>query len=264
MLEHLILAPQNGLCNRLRAIASARRICQRFGARCSVVWDWGDFWHFFAPMPDIEVLRIGRLCEPRGQRMHGVAADQRIIDVQQGTVKVRSGVAFWGSDEPRLQTWQLREFFPRLHPRLSGIVEDFAVSRLPRAVGMHIRRTDNEQSIRLSPDRLFLDAGAELVAEGKRIFLATDNLATERMMSRQFGEAIVTYPRRKVLAKRWPRRSFDETALDDDLLDLFLLARTEYILGCQWSSFSGLAMALNGSPLCRKLGSDRQPADESL
>src|SRR5262245_14328154 len=42
-LEHLILYPKGGLCNRMRAIASARRLCSRAGARCTIAWDWGDY-----------------------------------------------------------------------------------------------------------------------------------------------------------------------------------------------------------------------------
>ncbi len=274
MLEHLILSPQNGLCNRLRAIAAARRICRRFEAKCSVVWDWGDFWRFFAPLADLKIVRFRPLCGPRMKRMHGVAADLRAIDVRAPTVKVRSGVAFWASDEPRIHNSELRDFYPRLHPRLEEVARDFTAARLTSAVGMHIRRTDNEQSIRASPDRLFIEEGAEIVGQGKQIFLATDNLATERMMVERFGDSVVTYPRRKIMAQRWPRTSFDPVALEDDLLDLFLLGRTEYVLGSRWSSFSGLAMAMNGSPLCRQLGSQEtggarqatgnHPDDETL
>ncbi len=45
MLEHLVVYPRSGLCNRTRAIASAKRLCSRTGARC--VWDWGDYRTFF-------------------------------------------------------------------------------------------------------------------------------------------------------------------------------------------------------------------------
>src|SRR5437867_3975326 len=47
VLEHLVVDPMGGLCNRLRAIASARRLCAKAGARCTVIWDWGDYRTLF-------------------------------------------------------------------------------------------------------------------------------------------------------------------------------------------------------------------------
>jgi len=41
--------------------------------------------------------------------------------------------------------------------------------------------------------------------------------------------------------------TFDPVVAEDDLLDLFLLALTEYVLGSYWSSFSDIATAMNGS-----------------
>lgn len=253
MLEHLILRAQGGLCNRLRAIASARRLCQRIGAKCSLVWDWGDFWHFFAPIPGLDVLSYRPLCNRPHLRIGDLPTDQRVVDVRARTVKIRSAHLFWGNDEPKIDTTAVVPFVPQLHARLETLVEEFATERFSRAVGFHIRRTDNELAIASSPDSLFLAAAERVIAAGWNIFLATDNLATEHMMISRFGASIITYPRRQVLAERWPRPSFDATALDDDLLDLFLLARTNFVVGCQCSSYSGMAMALNGSPQCQKL-----------
>ena len=48
-LRRLSLVGTNGLCNRLRAIASARRLCAILSARCSIVWDWGEYTSLFEP-----------------------------------------------------------------------------------------------------------------------------------------------------------------------------------------------------------------------
>jgi hypothetical protein len=253
MLEHLILVPEAGLCNRLRAIASARRLCQRVGAKCSLVWDWGDFEHFFAPVAALDVLSVGPWCVPSVRLRFKSSLPGRTVDVRTKTLKVRTGLLFWGHDEPQIKLRDVRDWVPRPHPRLASTVEQFARERLNGAVGLHIRRTDHEDAIRQSPDHLFVQEAQRLIEAGKRIFLATDNVPTEQMMVRRFGEHIVIHPRRKVLANRWPRPQFDPIALEDDLLDLFLLVRTEYVVGCYHSSFSGLAMALNGSAQCRRL-----------
>lgn len=253
MLQHLIVRTQGGLCNRLRAIACARRLCQRTRAKCSLIWNWGDFWHFFAPLPGLDVLNYQPLCLGRQPRIGDLPNDQRVVDVRASTVKIRAAHIFWGNDEPKIDTTDVAPFVPRLHARLETLVEAFAAEKFTRAVGFHIRRTDNKLAIAGSPDELFLAEAERVIAGGWKIFLATDNLATEQMMIDRFGASIITYPRRQQLTARWPRPDFDATALDDDLLDLFLLARTNFVIGCQCSSYSGMAMALNGSPLCRKL-----------
>ena len=55
-LEHLVLLPQGGPGNRMRAIASAKRLSQIAGARCSVAWDWLDYEALFERDPAIEVI----------------------------------------------------------------------------------------------------------------------------------------------------------------------------------------------------------------
>jgi hypothetical protein len=134
-------------------------------------------------------------------------------------------------------------------------VDEFAARHLTDAIGFHIRRTDSRQSIRSSPDDLFIQAGRKILAAGGRIFLCTDNQSTEKKFRSLFGSDVITFPKRRKLPERWPR-DFDPVALEDDLIELFLLTRTRYVLGSFWSSFSGLAIALNGSRRSRILASD--------
>src|SRR5215813_9249377 len=47
MLEHLVIYPRGGLCNKLRTIASAKRLAAKTEARCTIVWDWGDYRTLF-------------------------------------------------------------------------------------------------------------------------------------------------------------------------------------------------------------------------
>jgi len=55
-LEHLILIPYGQLANRMRAIASAKRVSQMVGARCSIVWNWPDYEALFQRDPSISLL----------------------------------------------------------------------------------------------------------------------------------------------------------------------------------------------------------------
>jgi hypothetical protein len=275
VLQHLILIPRGGMCNRLRALASARRLKARADCRCTLIWEWGEFEHFFAPLPDVEVVnrsKIGRLERNlrltldvllrRPARYHKYQPTRwdrllqrdasRSVDLRQPVVELHSGAIFGGHDEPRLYFPDIRDWLPGLSPRLEEQVEEFRRRHLRGAVGFHIRRTDHQLSTRSSPDALFFARAAELIAAGRRIFLATDNTATERQMRARFGDSLVVYPKQTALAERWPR-PFHPLAADEDLIDLFLLARCEFIVGCYGSSYTDFAIALNGSPQCEQL-----------
>lgn len=260
MLQHLIVAPAAGMCNRLRAIASARRLCRRLGVRCSIVWDWGNFHRYFAPLPDATVYHFGSSWLSHWmRRTAGLEAHNRAVDVTRKTLRIYTFYTFHGSDEPPIGLADLREYLPALNDRLATRVHDFANSHFGDVVGMHIRRTDHNPSRTSSPDSLFLGAATRLLDAGKRIFLATDNAETENLLRRHCGERLITFPKQNNLAQRWPRSRFNAQACEDDLLDLFLLARTEYVLGSFYSSFSAVAMLLNGSPHCRTLSVEPSP-----
>jgi hypothetical protein len=249
-LRRLTLVPLSGMCNRLRAIASARRLCTQLGARCSVVWDWGDFWRFFAPLPDLKVVGAGPPIVDKQERHYPMRLDpNRTADVTVEHLELHSGYVFWGSHESPIKLAQIRPFLPSLCARLQQVVDAFAERHLHNTVGFHMRRTDSAPSIKHSPDALFFERAIAVIAAGKRIFLATDNTDTELTMRQRFGDSILTYPKRRPLDQRWPR-AFDPIAVEDDLIDLFLLAKNEYVLGSYWSAFSGLAILLNSSEKC--------------
>ncbi len=247
-LRHLTLVPQHGMCNRLRAVASARRLCQQFGAEFFLVWDWGDFWHFFDRLPDVQVsMEVAGPYDRKLRHQPWEIDPDRTVDVSAERVRLQSDYVFWGTHENALTLADVMPFFPALSARLRQVVDEFSRSQMENTVGMHIRRTDNLNSARFSPDAFFFRAAKRIVAEGKKIFLASDNLESERAMRKLFGDALVTYPRRQQLTQRWPR-SFDLIAAEDDLIELFVLSRAEYVYGSYWSSFSGVAIAMNGSP----------------
>jgi hypothetical protein len=247
-LKHLILVPRGGLANRLRAIASARRFCRVTKVKLSLVWDWGDFTHYFKPISDVEFVSRDDI-RPDKQIIHyPMRIDpSRKIDFTVKTLELHTGYIFTvpGTQAPRQKS--LLAYYPKLSARLTKIVDDFSRKHLRHAVGVHIRRTDNTKSIFHSPDELFIACLDDLVGRGKKIFLATDNESTVRKIKRRYGKAIITYPKKSKLRWRWPRPQFDPLAVEEDLIDLFLLVRCQYIVGSYWSSFSELARLLNGS-----------------
>jgi hypothetical protein len=252
-LQNLTLIPHSGLCNRLRAIASARRLCADVAAQCCVVWDWGEYASFFEPSPDISV--VPSVCDtPDIVIRHQPTRinSNRTVDVTVQSARVFSNVIFWGSHELPITLEHVLPYFPALSARLQSKLDALTTADIRGAVGFHMRRTDNRSSRNRSPDVLFLRAGRRIVERGKKIFLATDNIETEKSIKKVFGDAVITYPKRQQLARRWPR-SFDQTAIEDDLIELHLLARTQYVYGSFWSSYSRVAIAFNAAPQSRIL-----------
>jgi hypothetical protein len=175
----------------------------------------------------------------------------REVDVTKEVVELFSSYVFWGSDENKVHLSDVIGDLPRLNARLQRAVDEFKSTHLKNAVGFHMRRTDQFTSRKYSPDELFFKRAETIIGAGKKIFLATDNTRTEEEMCKKFGDNVITYQKRQRPERRWPRLvSYDPIAIEDDLIDLFLLANTEYVIGSYWSSYSGVAMALNGSKKC--------------
>jgi hypothetical protein len=262
-LEHLVIVPTEGLANRMRAIASAKRLCELSGARCTVVWNWQDYEALFAPDPAIEVVpripqdAVGthRAMQTKTTRQGGTPENRRIPLDGPPRIIMTSPHAFGAtSDGKAVDTCELVPWIPRPSQAVLERVRQFKSDAFPAGtiVGMHMRRTDNDVAILRSPDRLFIRQAKRLADAGTMIYLATDNRRTERKMLAHIGGSIVMYPKNSSLARRWPRVfSLEETM--EDYADLLLLASCDYVLGSMNSSYSRLAMALNASPRCRTL-----------
>lgn len=106
-------------------------------------------------------------------------------------------------------------------------------------VGMHIRRTDNKESIRQSPLDLFINKGKEELElhPNLTIFLATDSEEVKSEMKAVFGNRIVT-------SENEASRDSVE-GICDGIVDLFTLASCQKIYGSAGSSFSQMAATIS-------------------
>lgn len=110
-------------------------------------------------------------------------------------------------------------------------------------VGVHIRRTDNADSIAASPDGLFM-ARMDAILDSEpatRFYLATDSEEVKRIFRGRYGERIVSSLSR---ADRGSVEGIKEAAVE-----LYALAATQLILGSFYSSFSEAASKLGGTRL---------------
>lgn len=252
MLEHLVIYPRAGLCNRLRAIASAKRLCSRAGARCTIVWDWGDYGAFFdddtewmpysAPMDWTRNFLIPGFHHIRhfSPRQGGSRRSWRVPVTMHPRVAVTSWFVFCAAEERLLRRYTAYEeqdvmpWLPKPSPAVLEKVEAFKRAFFrPHTIGMHIRRTDNTGSVLRSPDRSYFKAGDRLVEAGHQLFLATDNQETSRLIRRRYGEKVIEYPKSSSLEQRWPRNSSSAQEIIDDIVDLWLLASCEFVVGSQ-------------------------------
>jgi hypothetical protein len=260
MLEHLLIYPRGGLCNRMRAIASAKRLCGRAGARCTIAWDWGDYRAVFddhtpwIPYDREHIIPADYHCiRHLGRWEGGTHADRLVPTTTHSRLAVTSHFVFGAVEEPLLDTmrgyeWPVFSWFPKPHPSVLERVSAFRQLHFPaRVAGIHIRRTDNERAIAWSPYESFIREANRAVKEGFHLFLGTDNAATLDMMRQLYGSKLIYRGKASETTVRWPRKSLAVEDILDDLTDLWLLAACEYVVGSAASSYSRVAILLNGS-----------------
>ena len=101
---------------------------------------------------------------------------------------------------------------------------------------MHIRRTDQDLSIKESKTEYFVEKMKSLLETRKevRFFLATDDEDEELMLQEIFGEKIITQKR-----KVFNRNSVE--GMEAAIIDVLCLANCEFILGSFASVYSNFA-----------------------
>lgn len=264
MLEHLITVPLAGLGNRMRVIASARRLCALHGARCTVMWNWGRPGLFFAAAPDVEWSESldgtegYTVVRHVGEGKGGRPEDRLVPTREHRRLIVHSCYVFSAREEGELSSESaLKPWLPRPSEGVRRAAAEFKAQRLGgRVAGMHLRQTDNKKASACAPLATYLEEGRRLVGEGYRLFVAADNAAAKRALASAFGDRVVTYPGTEREADRWPRESVSLFDLVQDLVEFHLLASCDLVVGSAGSSYSRLAAIYNGSPECRLLGWD--------
>ena len=107
------------------------------------------------------------------------------------------------------------------------------------------------------PEGLAFAEAERLIGEGRTVFFASDDPAVEARFREKLGPGLISFPKGRALPVRWPRPIHAEGEIFRDLVDLFLLARCEFVIGAEASSFCRMAMVCNGSPLCRYLDEEK-------
>lgn len=142
---------------------------------------------------------------------------------------------FLASDSARLRLLPVAE----LQNRIMAVTANYKDYTL----GIHIRRSDNYNSIKYSPTASFYNLIDQEISEKPdlSIFLATDSVHEETAMMKRYPGRVIT--REKSLDRN------TQSGIKDALVDLFCLGNTSKIIGSYYSSFSEVAARIHGIPL---------------
>jgi len=275
-----VLVPVGGLANRMRAIASAILLSQRFHRTLKVIWFKDQalnatFSSMFESisLPNIEIrdavfsdfilydrprrrnFFIPRIAQKLIFRktIYEETSRQRILDnasypelAETGSIYIASFVKLTNEDFDYSIFKPVSEIQTEINTIVSTL-GDFCV-------GIHIRRGDNIFSISESPLELFFDRmDNELEANPTVIFyMATDSNEVKEQSKQRYGDRII------LLDREADRLSME--GMQDAVLELYLLAATKKIIGSYHSTFALLASEIGLQPYeeLRKLTNPNQ------
>ena len=256
----LIIQPIGGLCNRIRAINSARILSEKRGDKLTVIWfvnkELGcPFEEIFYPTDAFRVINIHSKWNIKKLFYQGLAvflgsfvdnewirSNREEKSLTDASVK-RLGVPFTyiATEEHFYPCHDYSPFVPvgKVQRRIDALKEKLGKS----SVGVHIRRTDNLPSIGKSSTESFISSMKEaLAADPETVFyLATDDLTEEERLREEFPG--------KILSNQERNLSRDSIAgIQDAMVDLYCLASTNKIIGSYFSSFTDIAADMHDIP----------------
>ncbi len=265
----LLFVPSGGLANRMRAVASAYELCKKVDSTLQVVWfqDWAlsaPFHSIFEETPLVairEATILDHFLYDRARKKNFFlpALPQRIlfqrhIKEQDVTPLKKQSFDFeaWACGKRcYMSCYQVFGTFPDeryqqlFHPvkAVMDVIDGYRSQFNSHTIGLHIRRTDNAESIAKSPTVLFINKVREEIElhDDTKVFLATDSTEVKREFIAAFGSRIIT-PKEDAC-----RDSI--SGIRGGVVDLWTLASTQKIYGSAGSSFSPMAASIGGVPL---------------
>ena len=253
----------------MRAIASAYTLTQQTDSDLQVVWfqDWAlhaPFRSIFEETPLVAVREatvLDHLIYDRARKKNFFLPAlpqhilfQRHIKEQDVTPLKKQAFDFeaWARGKRcYMSCYQVFGTFPDelysqlFHPvkEVMDVVDSYRSQFNSHTIGLHIRRTDNAESIVKSPTSLFINKVREEIDQHNdtKVFLATDSTEVKKEFIAAFGSRIIT-PQEEAC-----RDSI--SGIRGGVIDLWTLASTQKIYGSAGSSFSPMAASIGGVAL---------------
>lgn len=268
----ITLVPVGGLANRMRAIASAAMLAQNSNTRLCIIWfkDQGlncrfdELFRSHLPYSYIQVIEASWLDlllydRPRKRNFRMTRFPQQwlfnsCIREEEIIRKRDEGFDFkaWVNKNKKVHIASYVTFMNYPHELIQALfrpnkeiqeaIDAVAGSFDNHTIGIHIRRTDNIQSINLSPLSLFIEQiKKEIQEDGQaNFYLASDSPEDKAKLIELFGNRIRTH--------QFSTDRNSPKGIQDAATELFALSKTQKIIGSAWSSFSEIAAQLSGIP----------------
>lgn len=268
----ITISPMGGLANRMRAILSARALAKDAGAQLRVLWNvshelgcephwlfhtknWDFDWRtttanthhwLWKPagksnlfIPAVwQRLKFTQHIHDRTHLLNKSISTQQLLTAAQTNLYITSGLEFY----PYNHADTAKIFAPT--EQIEVMVEEKLEQMLDcKKIGIHIRRTDNQQSILHSPDRLFSDMMRQQIQCNRNamFYLATDSSEVKQKLTHEFAARIVTSPDDACRSSRH--------GIMEAWAEMLALSHMDLIIGSYYSSFSEMAAQIGNVPL---------------
>lgn len=245
----IIIQPSGGLCNRIRVINSAYELAKKRGDKLTVLWLNNaelncPFESLFQPVTEIKIINIYSNLNLKKLFLQ-FSASQRFNNTSIENNK-RNGILnedFYHSLKKNvfISTWE--HFYPssdyhffqpanEVQTRVDAITKNFGET----SFGVHIRRTDHTWSIESSKTNGFVIAIEQELTKNQnaKFYVATDDIKEENLLREKFPNSIISNQN-----KTLSRNSI--AGMQDALIDLICLSKTNKIYGSYFSSFTDIA-----------------------
>lgn len=271
----ICIKPIGGLCNRLRVIDSAIALAKENHSSVHVIWQMNAdlncrFEDLFDLPASIDKLvqssksgllnkvvekfyrtKVGGIFQDLYLRYIVRSFDLVLTYELMESYKARDyqGCNFVGmTANKRVYITTFHTFYNSARPfadfvpvrQLQNIIDDYT-QQFDNVIGVHIRRTDNRQSLAFSPTTEFVELmQAEVCKDSNvRFFVATDSQSEEEYLNQTFPGRIITYQKRSL-------DRHDPEAIKDAVIDLYCLSKCRKLIGSYYSSFTDTAHQING------------------
>lgn len=270
-MKRLTLVPIGGLANRLRAIAASYEYCEQNGYDLKIIWicnrelncRWGEL---FEPLPShIEVKNVSwyyslKYGLPRLKNLyipslfHRFCFDRVLYQINTEDLLddniLKDDAASVLSDSVWVCTcYEYRSVSPDTYKKLftpvsgvSDLVAGYVCQFNENTFGLHVRRSDNIQSINASPLRLFEEKMDAILGKysDARFFVATDSEEVKEHLKDKYGK-------HRIIAAATEADRESKHGMVAAAAELFALTETKYFYGSYYSSFSDMVLCLNSS-----------------
>ena len=273
-MKYLIVKPQGGLANRMRVVEAAYNYSRSSGADLTIVWEKNfalnaDYSVCFAPIKGVKMIDVnyhGDTVLAKARRAFfntseyvGLSFfttktlnDPDILPLLKNELPGDTSKAFFDDSAQKNKGLFIEtcyEFYPNVFNFRLPIQADIKlkafhlIEKYSSVIGIHIRRTDNVDSINRSPIKKFIEEINTALQQTPSVsfYLSTD--------AEDVVEELRTIYKDKIITGVTVRSRESKEGIVSALVDLCCLSQCKKIYGSFKSSFSERAAIIGNIPL---------------